>query len=321
MSMQARKIACLFGTGWGFKAAAQHVNDVCGWKISGNRLKDCCYTQAAHVSQWRQQDEGSCGFQEAQGEVEFLVDGTMVNTVEEGWKEIRVGVFLKRPTAAPVRAHEWATRSLEEPTARSARVVMQSSEAFGACWRRWASLLGITSTSQITVIADGAKWIWREAEKQFPDAQGVLDVYHVLEHLADATNAVHGEGSGASRGWKDAALRALLRDGWHGLFPWIGRWRQFSEQPEQLVVTASENLTAYLLEHTNHLGYCQRLAKGQSIGSGVIEGACKYVVGRRLKRTGSRWKAKNAVLMGTLCSTHYVGDWDHYWKTTQSITA
>ncbi|MGL4461488.1 MAG: ISKra4 family transposase, partial [Planctomycetia bacterium] len=63
----------------------------------------------------------------------------------------------------------------------------------------------------------------------------------------------------------------------------------------------------------------ERLAKGRSIGSGAIEGACKYVIGRRLKSTGGRWPPENAVRMGRLRSTHYARDWQQYWQDRLSL--
>lgn len=106
----------------------------------------------------------------------------------------------------------------------------------------------------------------------------------------------------------------MLADGWLGLCDWISRWRERGE-PEHsaAVVAATESLSADRSPHLQHLGYCERLAKGRSIGSGPIEGACKYVIGRRLRQTGGRWRKQNAVRMGALCSTHYAHDWNVDW--------
>lgn len=49
---------------------------------------------------------------------------------------------------------------------------------------------------------------------------------------------------------------------------------------------ALADLRDYLAAHAGHSGYAERLRQGQSIGSGMVEGACKTVVGKRLKQTG-----------------------------------
>ena len=48
-----------------------------------------------------------------------------------------------------------------------------------------------------------------------------------------------------------------------------------------------------------------RLAEGRSIGSGQIEGACKNLIGRRLKQTGARWKVRRVNRLAGLCSIMY----------------
>jgi hypothetical protein len=51
---------------------------------------------------------------------------------------------------------------------------------------------------------------------------------------------------------------------------------------------ALDELMSYLAAHTERLNYCHRLYTGQSIGSGMVEGAAKNPIGRRLKHNGAR---------------------------------
>ena len=77
---------------------------------------------------------------------------------------------------------------------------------------------------------------------------------------------------------------------------------------------ATAELVAYLAPHADHTDYRRRLAEGRSIGSGLVEGACKTVVGRRLKQTGARWRVRRVERMATLCCVLYGGQWEAYWK-------
>jgi hypothetical protein len=61
------------------------------------------------------------------------------------------------------------------------------------------------------------------------------------------------------------------------------------------------------------LGYAVRLGCGPSIGSGLVEGACKQVIGRRMKQTGARWRVRRAIRMATLCCTLQGDTWAAYW--------
>ena len=70
----------------------------------------------------------------------------------------------------------------------------------------------------------------------------------------------------------------------------------------------------YLAAHACHLNDAQRLAEGRSIGSGQIEGACKNMIGRRLKQTGARWRVRRVNRMAGLCSLMYSNHWNTYWN-------
>jgi hypothetical protein len=150
--------------------------------------------------------------------------------------------------------------------------------------------------------ADGAKWIWNEIEKDLPGAAGVLDIYHAGEHLHAAAVALHGAGP-AAEAWYERRRRTLLESGTSGLL-------------EALAVASEEvpDLVGYLSPHGDHTPYRERLAEGRSIGSGLVEGACKTAIGRRLKQTGARWKVRRLERMAALCCLAYSEQFEAYWK-------
>ena len=78
---------------------------------------------------------------------------------------------------------------------------------------------------------------------------------------------------------------------------------------------ALANLLGYLGKHVDHLNYRERLAAGQSIGSGQVEGACRHMIGRRLKLTGARWRIRRVNRMTGLCCCLYSHHWNAYWAT------
>ncbi len=55
--------------------------------------------------------------------------------------------------------------------------------------------------------------------------------------------------------------------------------------------------------------YDEYLAAGYPIASGVIEGACRYVVKDRMERAGMRWTVEGAQAMLDLRSTYVNGQW------------
>ncbi|MGL6195462.1 MAG: hypothetical protein ACRC2T_11645, partial [Thermoguttaceae bacterium] len=46
-----------------------------------------------------------------------------------------------------------------------------------------------------------------------------------------------------------------------------------------------------------------------------VKGACKNLVGRRLKQTGACWEVGRVNRMGVLCTILYGDQWKAYWKT------
>jgi hypothetical protein len=86
----------------------------------------------------------------------------MVNTTA-GWREMRLAIFARRQRGKPVRkAADWHRRKLPAPHVRVIRAAIRTSEQLGPGWRRMAARLGLTETASISVIADGAKWIWNQ---------------------------------------------------------------------------------------------------------------------------------------------------------------
>jgi len=135
-----------------------------------------------------------------------------------------------------------------------------------------------------------------------PGAVGVLDIYHAVEHLWAAGKGVWGEGTAECRAWADAGREVLLRSGAAGLLATTGggAWAEWR---------------GYFEPHVGHTGYAARLAEGRSIGSGLVEGSCKQVVGRRLKQTGARWKVRRVERMAALCAVQASDQWDAYWAS------
>ena len=264
------------------------------------------------MADWLHTDPAAgAGFAAAGGDIEFQTDGTMVNTWE-GWRELRLGVFARRQRGRPAAAEEWDRRRLPAPHARVLFGGIETAEHFGPRIRRWAGRLGIRDPAAVSVLGDGAEWVWNQARAQLPGAAGVLDIYHAGEHLAACGRALYGEGTAEAQVWLDEARAAVLTGGWPGLVERTAVVRRVVRSPAKR--RALDELEGYFYRQRGHLGYAPRLARGQSIGSGLVEGACKQVIGRRMKQTGARWRVRRANRMATLCCTFHSDTWKPYWQ-------
>jgi len=70
----------------------------------------------------------------------------------------------------------------------------------------------------------------------------------------------------------------------------------------------------YLLNLAPYLKYHEYLKKGYPIATGVIEGACRYLVKDRMGITGARWGLKGAEAILKLRSLKVSGEFDNYWE-------
>jgi len=235
----------------------------------------------------------------------------MVNTWG-GWREMRLGIYAKRARGRPATADEWDRRRLPPPAARLLFGGIETAEHFGPRIRRWAARLGIGDCSAITVLGDGAEWIRNQARKQLPGAKQLLDIYHGCEHLSACGKVLYGEGAAEGQAWLGAGRRALLSAGAAGVQAHLAAERGRARSAAKRAALA--DVAGYFERRAELLGYAERLACGQSIGSGLVEGACKQVIGRRMKQTGARWRIRRANRMATLCCAFHGDAWAPYWQ-------
>lgn len=88
--------------------------------------------------------------------------------------------------------------------------------------------------------------------------------------------------------------------------------------PSPATAGAWGKLLDYLTDNRDSLWYGQRLREGLPIGSGLIEGAGKTTLARRLKINTARWRIRRAERMGALRCLQYSGLWESYWNSKQA---
>jgi hypothetical protein len=309
LSKQARRILCFIATNNSFAWTRDILEQACGWSVCDELIRHICYREGSRIEQWLDFTEKPYQvFCDAQGHVEVEIDAAKVNTTD-GWRDVKICIFAKREPGEKATPEQWAKRDLPAPEARMAFARIEEAEDFGPRCADWAQRLQVIDTNQVSVLADGAEWIWNLSAKHFPGAFEVLDVYHGLERLGTAARQIHTEGDKAQT-WQDDALMELLRDGWAGLCDKVAK--TFQEQGEA-AREATEGLIGYFAKYTGRLNYCLRLYTGRTIGSGMVEGAAKNMIGKRLKQTKALWKVKNVERMAVLCTSHYSETRPLYW--------
>jgi hypothetical protein len=293
-----------------FAKAEQLLADLSGWELDDDAIRRATHRAASRATATRPGRGDAARFAAAAGLIEVPIDAGKVNTTE-GWRDVKVAVVAKREDGEPATPAEWADRELPAPTVRTVVAGIEDASAFSARVRAETDRLGVTTAADVTVLGDGAEWIWNLAEAVVPQATGVLDVYHAVEHIADAAKAVWGDGPGETTARLDAGRAALLTGGKAALEEWIGA--AFAAVPAGRSTEPLLSLAAYMAKHPTRLEYAKRLADGRSIGSGLVEGTVKQLINLRLKRTGARWRAEHVGPLVELIALADSPEWSNYW--------
>ena len=77
---------------------------------------------------------------------------------------------------------------------------------------------------------------------------------------------------------------------------------------------ALSDLIRYISTNEEHMRYDVFRAKGYDIGSGSVEGACKSVVGKRLKQAGMIWTRAGSLAVLALRISWLNDRWEQLWQ-------
>jgi hypothetical protein len=163
----------------------------------------------------------------------------------------------------------------------------------------------------IVCVMDGERALWEMLKAHQLNAICVLDIFHVLERIWDAAHCFCPEGSAAAKEFVTDRLRRIL-EGDVGRV--IGGLKQMATKHRLRGSRKKQLFTAinYLQRNRRYMPYDECLAQGYPIGSGVVEGACRYLVKDRMELTGMRWRTDGAQAMLDLRSVFLNGDWDAF---------
>jgi hypothetical protein len=225
-------------------------------------------------------------------------DGVKTNTTE-GWKEPKLGAVFRAERdkhGEPVRG----------PTRYIGRI--EDSEAFGQRLWRLAEAAGVEKAKTVIVLGDGALWIWNLADFHFPGAVQIVDWFHAADRLSELATRVWGEGATDAKTWYEARKTELYAGDVEAVLAALSR----------LVVRALavrdaiRKAIGYFHDNQDRMRYAAFRAKGYFTGSGVVEGACKFIIARRFKQSGMRWTLHgfHRLLLLRLCIIN--NDWDSF---------
>ncbi len=166
------------------------------------------------------------------------------------------------------------------------------------------------------VLVDGARHqlelIRTEAARRKVAIHILVDVIHVIEYVWRAAWCLFQDGDPAAEPWVAAYAVRILAGEADAVITALGQQASDAERTSQQR-GGVDACIGYLQAKREFLGYDTALARGWPIATGVIEGACRHLIGDRLDITGARWGLQGAEAVLKLRALVTNGDFDAYW--------
>ncbi|MET7458369.1 ISKra4 family transposase [Streptomyces sp. NPDC005574] len=204
----------------------------------------------------------------------------------------------------PKAKNKWLTASIAQTSAQViADVFDQAEHRDPQHRRRWIMLV------------DGARHqldlIQAEAARRGVDLHILIDFIHVIEYVWKAAWCFHTNGDPAAERWVATHAVKILAGYSQDVATTLGR------QATEAGLSADQRkgvdaCIGYLTAKQEWLGYDVALNEGWPIATGVIEGACRHLIGDRLDITGARWGLDGAEAVLKLRAVTSNGDFDEY---------
>ena len=156
----------------------------------------------------------------------------------------------------------------------------------------------------IAAIADGAADNWTFLQTLAPEAE-VVDFWHACEHLRTASDHA------VDPRWFET-YRHVLRHDPQGVAKVIRALRYLRDRAKRNRAEIEREL-AFFRKHRKRMRYQDMKEQGLTIGSGVVEAACKTLVTQRLKRSGMRWRIPGGQAVLTFRALIKSGRFDRAW--------
>jgi len=204
---------------------------------------------------------------------------------------------------------------VRDPHSSSYLATFEPAARFGILMAAEARRRGARHVRQLTILGDGAHWIWNLASEHFPEATQIVDLYHAREHLHDLGKLLAFMLGDTSSEWLaersadlDAgAIPALLSAA--RAFPLTG-----------IKAAERDKALAYFETNAPRMRYSHFRSHGLFVGSGVVEAGCKSVIGQRLKLSGMHWSVPGATGILTLRCQQASGRWEEIWQQPNNQT-
>jgi hypothetical protein len=145
---------------------------------------------------------------------------------------------------------------------------------------------GYGAYEKTVIISDGATWIRNMREELFPDAQQILDYYHLCENVNTFAKHIFGPEPSQYAKWAEETCALLKASKYQKVLSDLKK----RKKPHLCPI----DLYGYIQNNAENIDYAHYIKEGLFIGSGAVESGNKSVLQQRLKQAGMRWNTQSA---------------------------
>jgi hypothetical protein len=225
---------------------------------------------------------------------------------EDGRARTREVKMAAAFTQTTVDEDGWPVR---DPGSSSYLATLAAAPEFGIFMAAEARRRGAGQVRQLTILGDGAPWIWNLAAQHFPEATQIVDLFHAREHVHDLANLAGRLLAGHHDEWLAERLAELDNGDIAALID-AGRDLKFRGS----LTRERDKALHYFEANAHRMHYAWYRSLGLFVGSGVVEAGCRSVIGQRLKLSGMRWTERGATGILTLRCQEASNRWDQTWQ-------
>jgi hypothetical protein len=227
------------------------------------------------------------------GKKHVTADGALIHIRSEGWKEAQVGAVYH------VNASRKGT-DIVYTTGLGKRA------ALGDDLYNTSGAPEAHETRGTAFVSDAAKWLDEIKELHFPLATRIVDEWHAREYLWDVANHFYETGSQKAKLWGEEKVKQLKAGNQQTLRRSLSQMKPRTKTQKEVL----KDTKRYFQNHGHKMDYPRYKKMGFHTGSGVAEGACKFVIQSRFKRAGMRWSRTGAENLLALRTLHVNQRWD-----------
>lgn len=297
ISQRVQELFCLVGQSVVYQEGCELLESLMGLQVSAPQLQRVCQHYGSVIDSLVKANCQSVipGVEKSNNtdHLYVMMDGSMVYTREEKWKELKLGRLFYDSQVLDIQEKRREVRGSVYVSH------LGSVDEFFPKFER--HLVGYENK---VIIGDGARWIWNWAEDNYPGALQILDFYHAKEKLVIFARYQFKEEQ-TRLDWIKKQLDLLLNDEVETVLSNLKACR--ARNPEAKV--AKQKVMDYYMEHEDRMFYKSYRDKGLMIGSGPIEAAHRSVIQQRLKLSGQKWSIKGAQAVANLRCYKQSGAW------------